>query len=61
MDRYRQVAEELLAAGKAYYAYETQGRNRGDARRRDGRRARSRATTATTASATSRCATIRTA
>ena len=38
----------LVAAGKAYYAYETQGRTRGDARGRDGARARSRATTATT-------------
>ncbi len=58
LDRYREVAEQLLAAGKAYYAYETPGRDRRDARRGAWPRARSRATTGTTATATSRTATI---
>ena len=34
LDRYREVAEQLVAAGTAYYAYETQGRTRRDARGR---------------------------
>ena len=32
LDRYREVAEQMVADGKAYYAYESEGRDRGDAR-----------------------------
>ena len=49
LDRYREVAEKMVADGTAYYAYETREELDADARRRHGRARKSRATTATTA------------
>jgi glutamyl-tRNA synthetase len=59
LDRYKEVAEQLVASGHAYYAYETKQELEACAKRR-WRRARSRATTARIAMRTPAGATIRT-